>query len=426
VEYFSAVDVITTKRDDGALSDDAITWMLDAYVRGDVAEEQMSALLMAIFFNGLNTRELNTWTDRMIESGQRLDLRGLSRPTVDKHSTGGVGDKISLILAPLVAACGAAVPQLSGRGLGHTGGTLDKLESIPGWRAFLSNDEIRDQLDTVGAVICAAGQGLAPVDRKLYSLRDVTATVASVPLISSSIMSKKIAEGTHALVLDVKVGRGAFIKTVEQARELATTMVRLGTDHGVATVAQLTNMNAPLGRAIGNALEVSESVEVLQGRGPSDVRELTLALARIMVELVGIDVDPATKLDDGSGYEVYQRMIRAQGGDPDAPLPVAPCREEVVSTKDGYVQSVDALDVGIAAWRLGAGRARKEDAVSAAAGVECLVREGDAITKGHPMFVLHADDEAHLQLGRDAIAHAVVVGERRVNVESLLLERITN
>ena len=426
MEYFSAVDVITTKRDDGALSDDAITWMLDAYVRGDVAEEQMSALLMAIFFNGLSTRELNTWTDRMIESGERLDLRGLSRPTVDKHSTGGVGDKISLILAPLVAACGAAVPQLSGRGLGHTGGTLDKLESIPGWRAFLSNDEIRDQLDTVGAVICAAGQGLAPVDRKLYSLRDVTATVASVPLISSSIMSKKIAEGTHALVLDVKVGRGAFIKTVEQARELATTMVRLGTDHGVATVAQLTNMNAPLGRAIGNALEVSESVEVLQGRGPSDVRELTLALARIMVELVGIDVDPATKLDDGSGYEVYQRMIRAQGGDPDAPLPVAPCREEVVSTEDGFIESVDALDVGIAAWRLGAGRARKEDAVSAAAGVECLVREGDAITKSQPMFVLHADDEAHLQLGRDAIAHAVVVGERRVNAEALLLERITN
>ena len=426
MSYFSAVDVITTKRDDGVLSDDAITWMLDAYERGEVAEEQMSALLMAIYFNGLSDRELNTWTDRMIESGERLDLTGLSRPTVDKHSTGGVGDKISLILAPLVAACGAAVPQLSGRGLGHTGGTLDKLESIPGWRAFLSNDEIREQLDSVGAVICAAGQGLAPVDRKLYSLRDVTATVASIPLISSSIMSKKIAEGTHALVLDVKVGRGAFIKTVEQARELATTMVRLGTDHGVATVAQLTNMNAPLGRAIGNALEVSESVEVLQGRGPSDVRELTLALARIMVELVGIDVDPATKLDDGSGYEVYQRMIRAQGGDPDAPLPVAPCREEVVSTEDGFIESVDALDVGIAAWRLGAGRARKEDAVSAAAGVECLVREGDAITKGHPMFVLHADDDAHLQLGRDAIAHAVVVGERRVNAEALLLERITN
>jgi thymidine phosphorylase len=426
VSYFSAVDVITTKRDDGVLSDDAITWVLDAYERGEVAEEQMSALLMAIFFNGLSDRELNTWTDRMIESGERLDLGVLSRPTVDKHSTGGVGDKISLILAPLVAACGAAVPQLSGRGLGHTGGTLDKLESIPGWRAFLSNDEIRDQLDSVGAVICAAGEGLAPVDRKLYSLRDVTATVASIPLISSSIMSKKIAEGTHALVLDVKVGRGAFLKSVEQARELATTMVRLGTDHGVATIAQLTSMNAPLGRAVGNALEVSESVDVLQGRGPSDVRELTLALARIMVELVGVDVDPETKLDDGSGYEVYQRMIRAQGGDPDASLPKAECRDDVVSFDDGVVQSVDALAVGTAAWRLGAGRARKEDPVSAAAGVVCLVREGEAITKGQPLFELHADDEVHLQQGRDAIADAVVVGERSVNTEPLLLERITN
>jgi thymidine phosphorylase len=426
VSYFSAVDVITTKRDDGVLSDDAITWVLDAYERGEVAEEQMSALLMAIFFNGLSDRELNTWTDRMIESGERLDLGGLSRPTVDKHSTGGVGDKISLILAPLVAACGAAVPQLSGRGLGHTGGTLDKLESIPGWRAFLSNDEIRDQLDSVGAVICAAGQGLAPVDRKLYSLRDVTATVASIPLISSSIMSKKIAEGTHALVLDVKVGRGAFLKSVDQARELATTMVRLGTDHGVATIAQLTSMNAPLGRAVGNALEVSESVDVLQGRGPSDVRELTLALARIMVELVGLDVDPETKLDDGSGYEVYQRMIRAQGGNPDATLPTATFRDDVVSDDDGVIHSIDALTVGIAAWRLGAGRARKEDPVSAAAGVVCLVREGEAIIKGQPMFELHADDEAHLQQGRDAIANAVVVGERSVNAEPLLLERITN
>ena len=426
MSYFSAVDVITTKRDDGVLSDDAIAWILDAYMRGDVAEEQMSALLMAIFFNGLNGREMNTWTDRMIDSGERLDLGNLSRPTVDKHSTGGVGDKISLILAPLVAACGAAVPQLSGRGLGHTGGTLDKLESIPGWRAFLSNDEIRAQLDSVGAVICAAGQGLAPVDRKLYSLRDVTATVASIPLISSSIMSKKIAEGTHALVLDVKVGRGAFIKQVGQARELASAMVGLGIGHGVATVAQLTSMNAPLGRAVGNALEVTESVEVLQGNGPSDVRELTLALARIMVELVDIDVDPEKKLDDGSGYEVYQRMIRAQGGDPDAILPTALFREDIVSVEDGFVHSIDALDVGIASWRLGAGRARKEDPVSAAAGVVCLIREGDAIIKGQPMFELHADDATHLQQGRDAIANAVVVGERKVNAEPLLLERITN
>jgi thymidine phosphorylase len=426
VSFFSAVDVITTKRDGGELSDDAITWMLDAYVQGDVAEEQMSSLLMAIFFNGLTAHELSTWTNQMILSGERLDLSGLSRPTVDKHSTGGVGDKISLILAPLVASCGAAVPQLSGRGLGHTGGTLDKLESVPGWRAFLSNEQIREQLDTVGAVICAAGQGLAPVDRKLYSLRDVTGTVESIPLISSSIMSKKIAEGTGALVLDVKVGRGAFIKTIERARALATTMVALGTSHGVATVAQLTAMNAPLGRAVGNALEVTESVDVLRGGGPDDVRTLSLELARIMLDLVGIDADPAAKLDNGSAYETYRDMIRAQGGDADAVLPVAVLREEIVAREGGFVQSIDALSVGVTAWRLGAGRARKEDPVSAAAGVVCLVREGDAITKGQPLFELHADDDAHLQAGRDAIAHAVSVSERPVNVELVLLERITN
>jgi len=425
VSFHSAVDVITTKRDGGELSDDAIAWVLDAYVRGEVAEEQMSSLLMAIYFNGLSQGELNTWTDQMIASGERLDLGGLSRPTVDKHSTGGVGDKISLILAPLVASCGAAVPQLSGRGLGHTGGTLDKLESIPGWRAFLSNDEVRAQLESVGAVICAAGQGLAPVDRKLYSLRDVTGTVESIPLISSSIMSKKIAEGTNALVLDVKVGRGAFIKTIERARELATTMVGLGTSHGVATVAQLTSMNAPLGRAVGNALEVSESVDVLRGTGPKDVRELTLDLARIMVGLVGIDVDPETKLDDGSAYEVYCAMIRAQGGDPDATLPVAALRSTIVASSSGIVQSIDALRVGVAAWRLGAGRARKEDPVSATAGVVCLVREGEAIVAGQPLFELHADDDAHMQQGIGAIEHAVVVGEQLVNTEPLLLDRIT-
>ena len=421
---WSAVDVITTKRDGHELSDEAITWILKAYVNGDVAEEQMSALLMAIYFNGLAPNELRTWTAQMIASGERLDLRGLSRPTVDKHSTGGVGDKISLILAPLVAACGAAVPQLSGRGLGHTGGTLDKLETIPGWRATLSNDEIREQLERVGAVVCAAGQGLAPVDRKLYALRDVTGTVESIPLISSSIMSKKIAEGTGALVLDVKVGRGAFIKDYPRARELAATMVALGHDHGVATVAQLTSMDEPLGRCVGNALEVTESVEVLRGAGPGDVRELTLALARIMVELVGIDVDPVTKLDDGSAYEVYREMIRAQGGDVDATLPVASIKEPVVATRSGVVQSVDALTVGIAAWRLGAGRARKEDPVSAAAGVVCLVRRGDEVTVGQPLFELHADDDVHLERGRATIADALVIGDETVTANPLLLERV--
>ncbi len=422
---FSAVDVIAAKRDGATLRDDAIVWILDAYVKGDVAEEQMSALLMAIFFNGLNPHELLTWTDCMIASGERLNLQGLSRPTVDKHSTGGVGDKISLILAPLVAACGAAVPQLSGRGLGHTGGTLDKLETIPGWRAFLTNDEMRDQLERVGAVICAAGQGLAPVDRKLYALRDVTGTVESIPLISSSIMSKKIAEGTAALVLDVKVGRGAFIKTIDRARELAATMVSLGSSHGVATVAQLTSMDQPLGRAVGNALEVTESVEVLHGRGPLDVREVTLGLARTMLELVGIHEDPAAKLDDGSAYEVYRQMITAQGGDPDATLEVAELKDVVLSPQDGIVQSVDALNVGVTAWRLGAGRARKEDPVSAGAGVMCLVREGDYVEAGQPLFELFADDDDHLTSGRESISHAVTLGEEPARGGRILLEKIS-
>ncbi|NNN08426.1 MAG: thymidine phosphorylase [Acidimicrobiaceae bacterium] len=421
----SAVDIITTKRDGGVLSDEAIEWMLNSYVAGTVADEQVSALLMAIFFQGLSARELKRWTDVMIASGERLDLSRLSRPTVDKHSTGGVGDKISLILAPLVAACGAAVPQLSGRGLGHTGGTLDKLESIPGWRATLSNEEAIEQLESVGAVICAAGAGLAPVDRKLYALRDVTGTVESIPLISSSIMSKKIAEGTQALVLDVKVGRGAFIKTLERARELATTMVGLGHSHGVATVAQLTAMNQPLGIAVGNALEVSESVDVLRGAGPEDVRELTLSLARTMLELVGIDVDPATKLDDGTAYEVYCRMIEAQGGDPTAILPIARHHHVVSAPHDGIIQSVDALGVGVAAWRLGAGRARKEDPVSAGAGVKCLVREGDYVVAHQPLFELYADDEEHLQRGMATIENTVTLGDQAAPAEAILIERIS-
>ena len=421
---FSAVDVIATKRDGAALSDAAITWVLDAYARGEVGDEQMSALLMAIFFRGLGPAELRVWTARMVASGDRLDLTGLARPTVDKHSTGGVGDKISLILAPLVAACGAAVPQLSGRGLGHTGGTLDKLESIPGWRANLSNQEIIEQLESVGAVICAASRALAPVDGRLYALRDVTGTVESIPLIASSIMSKKIAEGTQSLVLDVKVGRGAFIKEPERARELAATMVALGAEHGVATVAQLTSMEAPLGRAVGNALEVRESVEVLRGAGPSDVRALTLALARLMVELAGLEVDPETKLDDGSAYAVYRQMIRAQGGDPDAELPIAAQRDVVVASRAGFVQSVDAWAVGVAAWRLGAGRARKEDSVSAGAGVLCLVREGDEVVLGQPLFELFADDATHLGAGRDALASALHVAPEAGPVRDLVLERI--
>ena len=420
----SAVEVIAAKRDGAVLSDAAIDWVLGAYDRGQVADEQMSALLMAIFFNGLSQRELRTWTARMIESGERLDLAGLARPTVDKHSTGGVGDKISLVLAPLVAACGAAVPQLSGRGLGHTGGTLDKLETIPGWRATLTNEEILRQLDSVGAVICAAGGALAPIDRKLYALRDVTGTVESIPLIASSIMSKKIAEGTGALVLDVKVGSGAFIQDHARARELARTMVALGREHGVATVAQLTDMNAPLGRTVGNAIEVAESVDVLRGGGPSDVRELTVALARIMLDLVGLDAEPAARLDDGSAYEVYRAMIAAQGGDPDAALATSGLVAVVAAPRAGFVSNVDARGIGDVAWRLGAGRARKEDPVSAGAGVRFLVVAGDVVEAGQPLFELYADDAAHLELGRAAMASAFGIDDVPPAPRPLLLERI--
>lgn len=387
---FSAVDVIRAKRDGGRLSDEQIDWVVDAYTHGVVAEEQMSALAMAIFLRGMDSEEISRWTGAMIASGERLTL-DVSRPTVDKHSTGGVGDKITLPLAPLVAACGAAVPQLSGRGLGHTGGTLDKLESIPGWRASLSTAEIARQLEDVGAVVCAATSGLAPADKKLYALRDVTSTVESIPLIASSIMSKKIAEGASGLVLDVKFGSGAFMKTLDQARTLASTLTSIGVAHGVPTTALLTDMNVPLGRAVGNAVEVAESVSVLQGGGPSDVVELTLALAREMLALAGISTDPAEVLASGEAYETWCRMISAQGGDPSAPLPKPSHIHTVVAPASGVLASLDAYAVGVASWRLGAGRARKEDPVQAAAGVLCLAKPGDAVTEGEPLLELHTD-----------------------------------
>ncbi|MDT0494992.1 thymidine phosphorylase [Streptomyces griseus] len=387
-----AISVIRTKRDRGELTPEQIDWVIDAYTRGEVADEQMSALAMAILLNGMNRTEIARWTAAMIASGERMNFDALSRPTTDKHSTGGVGDKITLPLAPLVAACGAAVPQLSGRGLGHTGGTLDKLESIPGWRAHLSNEEMLNVLDTTGAVICAAGDGLAPADKKLYALRDVTGTVEAIPLIASSIMSKKIAEGTGALVLDVKVGSGAFMKTIEDARELASTMVALGTDSGVRTVALLTDMSTPLGLTAGNALEVRESVEVLAGGGPQDVIDLTLALAREMLDAAGLkDADPEKALADGSAMDVWRRMISAQGGDPDATLPVAREQHIVTARSSGVLTRLDAYDVGVAAWRLGAGRARKEDPVQAGAGVELHAKPGDTVTEGQPLMTLHTD-----------------------------------
>ncbi len=388
---FAAVDVIRAKRDGGELTAEQIAWVIDAYTRHEVAEEQMSALLMAILLNGMTGAEIASWTTAMIESGRRMDLSGVGRPTVDKHSTGGVGDKISLPLVPLVAACGAAVPQLSGRGLGHTGGTLDKMESIAGWRATLSPREMTDQLASIGAVICAASQDLAPADRKLYALRDVTATVESIPMIAASIMSKKIAEGTSGLVLDVKVGTGAFMKRPEHAAELARTMVELGAREGVRTSALLTDMSTPLGRAVGNAVEVAESVEVLAGGGPADVVELTIALARQMVSLAGLPADPADVLASGRAMDSWRAMVSAQGGDPDAALPRPRFREVVVSDTAGVVVELDALPVGLAAWRLGAGRARREHDVQAAAGVLCLAKPGERVAVGQPLFELHTN-----------------------------------
>jgi thymidine phosphorylase len=420
----SAVDVIRAKRDGSRLTDDQIRWFIQAYTAGSVPDEQASALLMAIFFRGMDAEELATWTAAMIDSGERLDLSSVGRPTVDKHSTGGVGDKVSLVLCPLVAACGAAVPQLSGRGLGHTGGTLDKMETIPGWTAVMSPTEMTAQLKTVGAVICAAGAGLAPADRKLYALRDVTGTVESIPLIASSIMSKKIAEGTEALVLDVKVGSGAFMKDIGEARRLAETMVGLGTAHGVRTTAVLTSMDTPLGVACGNALEVNESIEALRGGGPRDLVDVTLALAREMVALAGAEGSPDSVLASGAAEPVWDAMVRGQGGDPAAALPEARERHVVAASATGYLTRLDAYGVGVCAWRLGAGRSRKEDPVSAVAGVRCLAKPGDAVTEGQPVLELHLDDPTRLPAALEALHGAIAIGPEPPPQAPLVLDVI--
>jgi thymidine phosphorylase len=431
VEAFSAAEVIAAKRDHRALTDPQIDWVIDAYTRGAVADEQMSSLLMAIFLNGMDLREISRWTDAMINSGERMNWSALSRPTVDKHSTGGVGDKITLPLAPLVAACGAAVPQLSGRGLGHTGGTLDKLESIPGWRASLSNDEMLKVLQDCGAVICAAGAGLAPADKKLYALRDVTATVEAIPLIASSIMSKKIAEGTNALVLDVKAGGGAFMSDPEKAAELAHVMVGLGKRAGVNTVALVTAMDIPLGLTAGNALEVRESIEVLAGGGPSDVIELTVLLAQEMLELAGIKgADPAAALKNGKAMDVWRQMISAQGGDPDARLPVAKEKLTITAHSTGTVLSMDAMKVGLAAWRLGAGRSRQGEAVQAGAGIEIHAKPGDNVKNGAPLFTLHTDTPAAFARAQESLVDSVRIGVlaagEKIDRLPLIIERITD
>ncbi len=420
-----AHDVIVTKRDGGRLTDEQIDWFISTYAGTDeIADEQAAALIMAIFLNGLEPDELTHWTGAMIDSGDRLDLSAISRPTVDKHSTGGVGDKISLIVVPLLAACGAAVPQLSGRGLGHTGGTLDKMEAIPGWRSEMSLEQMHQQLDTIGGVIAGASASLAPADRKLYALRDVTATVESIPLIASSIMSKKIAEGTRALALDVKVGSGAFMPDVASADELARTMVRLGEAHGVSTSALVTRMDGLLGATAGNALEVAEALDVLTGGGPADVVELSIALAEEMARLAGLDVDVAATLASGAAMDSFAAMVAAQGGDLSAGLPVAAHIRHVTATEPGFVHGINARRVGVAAWLLGAGRARKEDPVSPTAGVVALVRPGDEVEAGQPVLAMHADHESRFERAERELAGSVTIGAGSVEAAPMVIETV--
>jgi thymidine phosphorylase len=423
---FSAVELIVAKREKQELSTEQINWLVANYTSGVVADEQMSAMAMAILLNGMNRREIRDLTLAMIASGERLDFSSLTVPTADKHSTGGVGDKITLMLAPLVAVFGVAVPQLSGRGLGHTGGTLDKLEAIPGWQASLSNQQMHDQLQKVNAVICAAGAGLAPADKKLYALRDVTGTVEAIPLIASSIMSKKIAEGTSALVLDVKVGSGAFMKTLERAQELAQVLTQLGADAGVKTSALLTDMSTPLGRKVGNALEVDEAVEVLAGGGSQDLIDITVELAREMLRLSGkTDVDVAAALNDGRAMDKWNEMIRAQHGDPTAKLQVAKHEHTILAESSGYVNELDALAVGTASWRLGAGRARKEDPVQFGAGIVLHAKRGEKIEKGAPLLTLYTDEPERFDRAIEALSGGIKIeSEISSSFTPLILDRI--
>ncbi len=423
---YSAVELIVAKREKQELSTDQINWLVNHYTAGSVADEQMSAMAMAILLNGMNRREIKDLTLAMIATGERLDFSDITMPTADKHSTGGVGDKITLMLAPLVAAFGVAVPQLSGRGLGHTGGTLDKLEAIPGWQASLSNQQMHKQLGDIGAVICAAGAGLAPADKKLYALRDVTGTVEAIPLIASSIMSKKIAEGTSALVLDVKVGSGAFMKNLDRAKELAQVLTQLGADAGVKTSALLTDMSTPLGKKIGNALEVEEAVEVLAGGGSQDLIDITVALATEMLRLAGkSDVDVASALNDGRAMDKWNEMIKAQHGDPHATLPKAKHEHVITAPSTGFLNELDALAVGTASWRLGAGRARKEDPVQFGAGIVLHAKRGDKVTAGEPLMTLYTDTPERFERALDALSTGITIEETKSSTPTpLILDRI--
>ena len=421
-----ALGIIQTKRDGGTLSKEQIDWFIENFSGSElIPDEQAAALAMSIFFNGMEPEELTNWTKAMVDSGVTLDLSSVGKPTVDKHSTGGVGDKVSLILVPLIASCGLAVPQLSGRGLGHGGGTLDKMEAISGWTASLSEEKMLTQLREIGGIIAAAKEDINPADRRLYELRDVTHTVDSIPLIASSIMSKKIAEGTEALVLDVKTGSGAFMVDFEQARTLAKTMVELGENSGMKTVALITSMETVLGNNAGNALEVSESLEVLEGGGPKDLVEVTLALAQEMLDLSNVDLDPGEVLASGKPREVFEEMVSAQGGDLSKGLPVAEYKKTINASATGYLSKLDCRSVGLAAWRLGAGRAKKEDSVSPTAGVICLAKPGDYINTGEPVLELHGDRENCFDSAIDALEGAIEISDTTPDDSPLILDKIS-
>jgi pyrimidine-nucleoside phosphorylase len=430
-----AYDLIRKKRDGAVLSSEELRFIVRGATTGEIADEQLAAFLMAVFFRGLDLRtELPHWLEAMLRSGEVLDLSRLAGKKIDKHSTGGVGDKISLPLAPLAAVCGVRVPMVSGRGLGHTGGTLDKLESIPGFRVDLSAAKFAELVDRLGVCLIGQTAEIAPADRKLYALRDATATVESIPLIASSILSKKLAEGIDALVLDVKVGRGAFMKTRDEARLLARTMVDLCRSLGRGCVALLTAMDAPLGSAVGNAVEVRESIDILRAGGPEDVRALTLHLGVEMLVLAGVDARLArsrleTALADGSALRRFGEVIEAQGGDPrvlDDPsrLPQPRCRREVRAPRSGVLAALDAGEIGLAAVELGAGRARKEDTVDPAAGLLLRKRVGDEVRAGDPLVELHAASETRLDAGEARFRGAFVIGDASPPAAELVLERV--
>lgn len=422
---FSFRQLIERKRDGGVLRDEEIRWIIAEYTKGNLPDYQMAAMLMAVFKEGLDGPELEVWTDAMLHSGEVLDLSHISAPKVDKHSTGGVGDKVSIPLAPMVAACGVAVPMMSGRGLGHTGGTVDKLESIPGYRTQLTPDEFVSIVEKFGLVLAGQSRSLAPADGAIYSLRDATGSVPSIPLIASSIMSKKLAVGLGALVLDVKVGRGAFMKDLDRARLLAETMVGIGKARGTPVVAVLTDMNQPLGRMVGNAVEIAESIEVLHGGGPPDLVEVVYRLGEEMLMLAGIAserADARQRLEQavasGAAFEKLQQVTVAQGGDPavllDPSLLPQPDNEHIVrATKGGYVVRVDAFEIGTAALRLGAGRERKEDDIDPSVGIAVEAKIGDEVAAGQALARIFWNDEGKMADALPMTEGAFEISEQR-------------